>query len=73
MKTTFPNEVEYICRQVTMCKNFKNGVCTDRLSPYQCQRSLKAVSKLKERLVLGNEGSSRMTYEDVRVCHDIIK
>jgi len=71
MRTTFENEIDFICRKVAMCENWKSGCCQEQMEPDQCERALSAVRKLNKRLVLGNSGQNRMLEEEVRVCHDL--
>ena len=64
---SFPEESEYICRRICMCNQYQR-TCT--LQPYKCRKALKKVEELKRRLVLGNDASARMTFEEMRVAKD---
>ena len=64
---TFPNEAEYICKRLCGCCKFGSD-CS--LQPYQCKKALAKVSVLKQHLVLGNNASARMSFEDMRVAKD---
>lgn len=70
MKITFDGEIEYICRKVAMCEHWKNGHCRKNCDPLECSKAIQAVRKLNNRLVLGNNNSGRILFEERRVCHD---
>jgi len=71
MQITFEGEIDFICRKIAMCEQWKSGCCHKQLEPDQCERARNAVRKLSDRLVLGNSGQLRMLDEEVRVCHDM--
>ena len=64
---TFPNEAEYICKHLCVCDMLSKGC---QLQPYQCQRALAKVATLKQHLILGNNPSVRMSFEEMRVAKD---
>lgn len=64
---SFQNETEYICRRLVMCNKYGKQCA---LQPYQCTKALRHIKLLKDKLVLGNNPSARMTYEEVRIAKD---
>lgn len=70
MRTTFDGEIEFVCRKLTMCEQWKNDHCLNNCDPLECPKAIRAVRKLNNRLILGNNSSGRMLFEEIRVCHD---
>ena len=66
-KQSFVGETEYICRSICMCNQFGRA-CT--LQPHDCKKALDKIAKLTDRLVLGNNPSTRMTFLEMRVAKD---